>query len=164
MKKSRTGLAILLILFLVAGFVVVLVAVSIVSDSDKETSTWNQVFESGNKIGIINIEGTITSSDETLKQLRKYSKKSSVKAILIRINSPGGTVAPAQEINWQNQEEEAGCRVHANCGRLSRLLYFQQREQDSLFAGNHHGKHRGHHDAARNTQGNRKDRRKRKHH
>ncbi len=98
MKKSRTGLAILLILFLVAGFVVVLVAVSIVSDSDKETSTWSQVFESGNKIGIINIEGTITSSDETLKQLRKYSKKSSVKAILIRINSPGGTVAPAQEI------------------------------------------------------------------
>jgi protease-4 len=87
MKKSRTGLAILLILFLVAGFVVVLVAVSIVSDSDKETSSWSQVFESGNKIGIINIEGTITSSDETLKQLRKYSKKSSVKAILIRINS-----------------------------------------------------------------------------
>ena len=98
MKKSRTGLAILLILFLVAGFVVVLVAVSLVSDSDKETSTWSQVFESGNKIGVINLEGTIASSDETLKQLRKYSKKSSVKAILIRINSPGGTVAPAQEI------------------------------------------------------------------
>jgi protease-4 len=98
MKKSRAGVAILLILFLVAGFVVVLVAVSLFSETDKETSTWSHVFEHGNKIGVVNIEGTIASSDETLKQLRKYSKKSSIKAILIRVNSPGGTVAPAQEI------------------------------------------------------------------
>lgn len=98
MKKSRAGLAILLILFLVVGFVIVLVAISLVSDTDKETSTWSQVFESGNKIGIINLEGTIMSSDEILRQLRKYQKKSSIKAILIRVNSPGGTVAPAQEM------------------------------------------------------------------
>jgi protease-4 len=98
MKKSRAGLAILLILFLVAGFVAVLVAVSVFSDTEKDTSTWSQVFESGNKIGVINLEGTIISSDDMLKQLRKYRKRSSIKAILIRINSPGGTVAPAQEI------------------------------------------------------------------
>jgi protease-4 len=97
MKKSRAGLTILLILFLVAGFVVLLVAVSFISGGDKETSTWNQLF-ARNKIGVINIEGTIASSDETLKQLRKYSKRSSIKAILLRVNSPGGTVAPAQEI------------------------------------------------------------------
>ena len=98
MKKSRAGLAILLILFLVVGFVIVLVAISLVSDTDRETSTWSQIFESGNKIGVINLEGTIMSSDEILKQLRKYQKKSSIKAILIRVNSPGGTVAPAQEM------------------------------------------------------------------
>ncbi len=98
MKKSRAGLAILLILFLAVGFVIVLVAISLVSDTDKETSTWGQVFESGNKIGVINLEGTIMSSDEILKQLQRYQKKSSIKAILIRVNSLGGTVAPAQEM------------------------------------------------------------------
>ncbi len=98
MKKSRTGLAILVILFLVAGFVAVLVAVSLVSNEGIEGTALERVFAVGNEIGVINIGGTIMSSDETLKQLRKFSKNSSIKAILIRINSPGGTVAPAQEI------------------------------------------------------------------
>jgi protease-4 len=52
----------------------------------------------GTRIGVIPIEGTIISADDTLKELRRFSKKSSVRAILLRINSPGGTVAPAQEI------------------------------------------------------------------
>ncbi|MBI5251513.1 MAG: signal peptide peptidase SppA [Desulfomonile tiedjei] len=97
MKKSRTGLAILFIAFLVVGFVVLVIAVSILSD-DKEASTWAGILDSGNKIGVITLEGTLTSSDEILKQIKKFRKKSSVKAILLRVNSPGGTVAPAQEI------------------------------------------------------------------
>jgi protease IV len=44
------------------------------------------------------LEGTLARSDETLKQLRRFRKKKSVKAIVLRINSPGGAVAPAQEI------------------------------------------------------------------
>ncbi len=97
MKKSRTGLAILFIAFLVVGFVVLSIAVSIFSD-EKEASTWAGILESGNKIGIVTVEGTLMSSDEILKQIRRFRKKSSIKAILIRVNSPGGAVAPAQEI------------------------------------------------------------------
>lgn len=97
MKRSRTGVALLFIAFLVVGFVALVIALSIFSD-EKETSNWASVLESGNKIGVINLEGTIASSDEILKQIRKFRKKSSIKAILIRVNSPGGTVAPAQEI------------------------------------------------------------------
>lgn len=97
MKKSRTGLAILFIAFLVVGFVVLVIVVSTFSE-EKEASTWAGILEGGNKIGVINIEGTISTSDEILKQLKKFRKKSSIKAILLRVNSPGGTVAPAQEI------------------------------------------------------------------
>jgi protease IV len=98
MKKSRTGLAILFLAFLVVCFVVAVALISTVSEGDKDGSSWAEVLDFGNKIGVINLEGTITSSDETLKQLRKFRKKSSVRAIILRINSPGGTVAPAQEI------------------------------------------------------------------
>ncbi|HMK35965.1 MAG TPA: signal peptide peptidase SppA [Desulfomonilaceae bacterium] len=98
MKKSRTGLAILFMIFLVVCFVVVVVLISMISEMDKEASSWSEVLDFGNKIGVINLEGTITSSDDVLKQMRKFRKKSSIKAIVIRINSPGGTVAPAQEI------------------------------------------------------------------
>jgi protease IV len=98
MKKSRTGKAILFIAFLVAIFIIIAVITSILVEKEKEASAWTDLFEYGNNVGIVTIEGTITSSDEILKQLRKFRKKSSVKAIVLRINSPGGTVAPAQEI------------------------------------------------------------------
>ncbi len=98
MKKSRTGKAILFIAFLVAIFIIIAVITSILVETEKEASAWTDFFDYGNNVGIVTIEGTITSSDEILKQLRKFRKKSSVKAIVLRINSPGGTVAPAQEI------------------------------------------------------------------
>jgi len=98
MKKSRTGLAILFIAFVAVGFIIVAVGVAIILNTDEEFTGLSEVFEAGNKVGVVQLEGTIVSSDTILKQLRKFRKKSSVKAIVIRINSPGGTVAPAQEI------------------------------------------------------------------
>jgi protease-4 len=52
----------------------------------------------GSRVGEIEITGTILSSQDTLKQLKKFRKDSSIKAILLRINSPGGAVGPSQEI------------------------------------------------------------------
>ncbi len=98
MKKSRTGKAILFMAFLVVAFIVIVVTASMILETDKETSAWTDILGYGNSVGVVPIEGTIISSDEILKQLRKFRKKSSVKAIVLRINSPGGTVAPAQEI------------------------------------------------------------------
>jgi protease IV len=99
MKRSRTGTAILVICLLIIGFIAAALVASLFRSTDSEDSTWTDLFiERGNKIGVITLEGTIASADETLKQLRKFRKKKSIKAIVIRINSPGGTVAPAQEI------------------------------------------------------------------
>jgi protease-4 len=52
----------------------------------------------GEKVGIIKIEGVILDSEEVLRQLEEFEKNSSVKAIVLRIDSPGGAVAPSQEI------------------------------------------------------------------
>jgi protease IV len=99
MNKSRTRVAILVICLLVIGFIVVAMMGSLLRGSESEDSGWTDLFvERDNKIGIVRIEGTIASSDEILKQLRAFRKKKTIKAIVIRINSPGGTVAPAQEI------------------------------------------------------------------
>jgi protease-4 len=83
----------------VIGFVAIAILGSWLRGSDSEDSGWTDLFmDKDNKIGVIRIEGTIASSDEILKQLRSFRKKKAVKAIVLRINSPGGTVAPAQEI------------------------------------------------------------------
>ncbi len=53
---------------------------------------------SGEKIGILKLEGVITSPDAFLKDLRDFRKDESIKAIIVRIDSPGGAVGASQEI------------------------------------------------------------------
>ena len=52
----------------------------------------------GGNIAVIDIDGVILSADTTIDQLRKFDDDSSVKAIILHINSPGGAAAPSQEI------------------------------------------------------------------
>ncbi len=48
-------------------------------------------------IDLIEIDGPIVSSDDVVKRIRRF-KKGSEKALIIRLDSPGGAVAPSQEI------------------------------------------------------------------
>jgi protease IV len=50
------------------------------------------------KVALIRVEGVILDSEDVVDQLKKYAKNSSVKAIVLRIDSPGGAVVPSQEI------------------------------------------------------------------
>jgi protease-4 len=50
-----------------------------------------------NQITLIEIEGPIYESDDLVRRIKNFSEGSS-KALLIRLNSPGGAVAPSQEI------------------------------------------------------------------
>lgn len=53
----------------------------------------------GSKVALIAVDGVILDSKEVIEQLEKYRTNPSVKAIVLRINSPGGGVAPSQEIH-----------------------------------------------------------------
>jgi len=59
---------------------------------------WAPSIGLANKIGVIPIEGVISSSINITSQIEKFRKDDSIKAIILRINSPGGAVAPTQEI------------------------------------------------------------------
>ncbi len=52
----------------------------------------------GDKIGIIEIKGLISEADKTLRHLREFERDASIKAIVVRIDSPGGAVGASQEI------------------------------------------------------------------
>ena len=52
----------------------------------------------GQKVAVVDIRGVITRSDATIKLIHTYRDDPSIKAIVIRIDSPGGSVAPVQEI------------------------------------------------------------------
>ena len=53
---------------------------------------------SNDKIAVISIEGVLTSSEDTIRQFKQYEEDEDVKALVLRIDSPGGTVVAAQEI------------------------------------------------------------------
>ena len=52
----------------------------------------------GPKVAVVPIEGEIFDSRETVDLLRDYAEEPGVRALVVRINSPGGAVAPSQEI------------------------------------------------------------------
>jgi len=52
----------------------------------------------GDKVAVVDIEGLITKSRPIIEKLNRYKDNERIKAIVIRIDSPGGSVGPAQEI------------------------------------------------------------------
>lgn len=53
---------------------------------------------SGEGVGYVEVKGPILESEETVKQLNELRKKTNVKAVILRIESPGGVIGPSQEI------------------------------------------------------------------
>ncbi len=49
-------------------------------------------------VGLVEIKGIVLSARPYAEQIQRFRKTSNVKAILVRIDSPGGSVAPSQEI------------------------------------------------------------------
>ena len=57
-----------------------------------------KAFALGDKIAVVDIKGMITSSRDIVEQIDTFKEDNDVKAIILRINSPGGGVGPSQEI------------------------------------------------------------------
>ncbi len=52
----------------------------------------------GDRVAVLDVAGLITQSREVIEKLKKFGDTESIKAIVIRIDSPGGGVGPSQEI------------------------------------------------------------------
>lgn len=52
----------------------------------------------GEKVGVVEILGEIGSSREIVDELLEFKRDDSVRALVLRVDSPGGGVAPSQEI------------------------------------------------------------------
>lgn len=53
---------------------------------------------SGDKIAIVELNDVIVSSEKTVEQIKRFREDKSIKAIILRVNTPGGGVAASQEI------------------------------------------------------------------
>lgn len=70
-------------------------------------------------IGLVEVKGMIIDSKETVRQLRHFLKKDGVKAVVLRVDSPGGVVAPSQEINDEVRKFAARKKIIVSMGSLA---------------------------------------------
>lgn len=53
----------------------------------------------GVSVGVVKVHDAIMDSERPLRELKEFEEDSSIKAIIVRIDSPGGAVGPSQEIH-----------------------------------------------------------------
>ena len=74
----------------------------------------------GPKVAVVELEGLIAETDDLVRELRQHRENPSIKAIVIRINSPGGVVGPTQEVyDAIRRVREAGKPVVASLGAVA---------------------------------------------
>jgi len=81
-----------LCLLLMMGLLFILVTVLAGSFWGQQTPLW------GERVGVVTVEGVIRNSQDLVRQFDEYGKDTRIKAVVVRIDSPGGGVTPAQEI------------------------------------------------------------------
>jgi len=73
----------------------------------------------GDKIAIVEIKGIITQSTEIIEEIRQYQDDEAVKAIILRIDSPGGGVGPSQEIHREILKLKTKKKVLTSMGSVA---------------------------------------------
>ncbi|MGZ4824663.1 MAG: signal peptide peptidase SppA, partial [Terriglobales bacterium] len=95
--RSRAGLWVLI--GGAAFFIFVLAVYTLVYLSLRgEQGTQYVTTGSGDKIAVVEIEGVILDSQPTVRDLKKFADDGSIKAIIIHLNTPGGSAAASEEI------------------------------------------------------------------
>ncbi|MBW1776973.1 MAG: signal peptide peptidase SppA [Deltaproteobacteria bacterium] len=92
-------------------------------------------FDFREKVGVIEISGVISDSRETIDALKRFREDDAVKAIVVRIDSPGGGVGPSQEIFREIQKTVSDKKVVASMGGIATSGgYYVAAATDAIFA------------------------------
>ena len=136
--RSRTWLWVLIgggafFLFVLAVFTLVYVSLR------REQAGEYVVTGSGGKIAVVDIEGVILSPRRTVRDLKKFADDSSIKAIIVHLDTPGGSAAASEEIYRQVRRirDEKKKRIVASIGIVGASGgYYVASATNKIFADN----------------------------
>lgn len=116
MKKNP----VLMVLLTAAVLGVLFFAVLFVGYSMSGRATASLPVVGRDRVAIVKIEGVLLMSEPVVEEMYDYMEDSSVKAIVVRIDSPGGGVVPSQEIyNAVRNARKEGKKVIASMGSVA---------------------------------------------
>lgn len=81
-------------------------------------SKWSTI-SFGEKVGVVEINAMIVDSKDHIGQIKAFTEDDAIKAIVIRVDSPGGAVAPSQEIFREIRKATAVKPVIASMGTIA---------------------------------------------
>jgi protease IV len=76
-------------------------------------------FKSDASVGVVEVKGMLLDSRQTIKQLHEFRDDKSIKAVVLRIDSPGGVVGPSQEIYQEVKKLTAKKKVVVSMGSVA---------------------------------------------
>lgn len=113
MSKKLLLIISAIVIFLGGLFVVsVLIAKVLMGDADVKIAEKQGV-------GLVEVKGMILDSRETIRQLRYFLKQEEIRAVVLRVDSPGGVVAPSQEIYEEVRKFAAKKKIIVSMGSLA---------------------------------------------
>ena len=104
MKVSK---ALLFSLLFILGLIVISLVYTVVNRGARE------------KVALVRVEGPIIEAKTVVEEIKGYVKDSSVRAIVLRVDSPGGGVVPSQEIYEQVIRAKAAKKVVVSMGSVA---------------------------------------------
>ncbi|OIP28485.1 MAG: signal peptide peptidase SppA [Deltaproteobacteria bacterium CG12_big_fil_rev_8_21_14_0_65_43_10] len=111
MKRHPVLLGIIILGILLIVFFITVFAITYTSG--------NTVLAMGDKVAVVDTKGVIKDSTTIIEQLLRFKKDKSVKAIVLRIDSPGGAVGPTQEIYEEVKKIREKKKVLVSMGSLA---------------------------------------------
>jgi len=76
-------------------------------------------FDFGEKVGVVEVTGMIVDARDAIDQIKQLREDDTIKAIVVRIDSPGGAVAPSQEIYREIRKTVPQKKVVASMGAVA---------------------------------------------
>lgn len=97
----------------ILAFILTTIFVVAIFIGGKDSMTW------GEGIGLVEVKGLIVDSEDTVRQLEELKKNDMVRAVVLRVDSPGGVVGPSQEIYAEVKKVAADKKVVVSMGSLA---------------------------------------------
>lgn len=99
-QASRSVIGVF-VLIIILFFIFIFFSFSVVNSlkvGDKEGASFNMIGKDKSPIAVVEVTGPIMDAQDTVELIHQAEHDETVKAIIIRVDSPGGAVGPTQEI------------------------------------------------------------------
>ncbi|MEA3435073.1 MAG: signal peptide peptidase SppA, partial [Thermodesulfobacteriota bacterium] len=118
-SRRHPYLFFILVFSSISASAVAIIVISLMFVVGTRDSGYDDLKAGGEKVGIIEIKGVIADSKDVIHHLKLFREDKSIRAIVLRIDSPGGGVGPSQEIFREVRKTVKLKKVVASMGAVA---------------------------------------------